>query len=83
MPDLLTALPKPEPDVERLKTVLRRGKPDRVPLIELMIADEVLSALAGRALVPLPEKPDPAQLRAWAADRVELWRRLEIGRAHV
>ncbi len=76
MSDLLTHLPNPEPDVERLKTVLRRGKPDRVPLIELMIADEVLSTLAGRSLVPLPEKPDRSQLHAWAADRVEMWRRL-------
>ncbi len=76
MVNALDRLPKAEPDVERLKTVLRRGKPDRVPLIELMIADEVLASLAGRALAPLPEAPTGESLRAWAADRVEVWRRL-------
>lgn len=76
MPSPLDRLPKPAPDVERLKAVLRREMPDRVPLIELMIADEVLSELAGRPMTPLPEKADRAQRRLWAMDRVEAWRRL-------
>lgn len=76
MTDLLARLPEPEPDVERLKTALRRGKPDRVPLVELMIADEVLSELAGRSLTPLPTTPVAAELHRWAEDRVELWWRL-------
>jgi uroporphyrinogen decarboxylase len=76
MTDVLTHLPKPAPDVRRLETVLRRGRPDRVPLVELMIADEVLGELHGRPLAPLPPKPDRAQLHQWAEQRVEMWWRL-------
>jgi len=72
----LDAMPKPEPDVGRFKTVLRRGTPDRLPLVELMIADEVLAALQGGPLAPLPAAGDRAGLRRWAEQRVRLWWRL-------
>ncbi len=72
----VASLPQPDPDVERLKTTLRNGKPDRVPLVELAIADETLAALAGRPLAPWPETRDPQQARTWAADRVAVWHRL-------
>jgi len=67
------AIPRPEPDVERLITVLRRGKADRVPLVELAVAEEVLAEINGKTLTPPPDNPDPQQLCRWAADRVNLW----------
>ncbi|HON67073.1 MAG TPA: uroporphyrinogen decarboxylase family protein [Phycisphaerae bacterium] len=73
---MLDHLPKPDPDVERLKTVFRNAKPDRVPLFELAIAEEVLAELNGQPLMPLPPDPSTADLRAWAAQRVMLWHRL-------
>jgi uroporphyrinogen decarboxylase len=76
MSESLAHLPEPAPDVERLKAVLRRQRPDRVPLFELAIAEEVLADLHESPLVPLPPGRDPAQLRAWAEQRVGLWRRL-------
>jgi len=72
----LDHLPQPQPDVQRLKTVLRRGRPDRVPLFELAIAEEVLAALNGSPLVPAPEQRTAESLRTWARQRVEMWRRL-------
>ena len=65
------AIPRPEPDVESFKAVLRRGKADRVPLVELAIAEEVLADIHGKPLTPPPDKPDSQQLRQWAADRVK------------
>ncbi len=76
MPDAFAHLPKPDPDVERFKTVLRRGRPDRVPLVELMIADEVLGELHGSPLAPLSANATRRQLEQWAAERVQMWRRL-------
>ncbi|MGQ9648784.1 MAG: uroporphyrinogen decarboxylase family protein [Phycisphaerae bacterium] len=76
MNDPLAHLPQPQPDVERLKTVLRRGRPDRVPLFELAIADEVLAALHSTPLLPLPADSESSQLHAWAEQRVRLWWRL-------
>jgi uroporphyrinogen decarboxylase len=76
MSGALDHLPKPDPDVERLKAVLRRARPDRVPLVELAIADEVLAVLHAGALAPAAEGRDRRQLRAWAEDRVRLWWRL-------
>ncbi len=72
----LDDLPPPEPDMRRLESVLRRGRTDRVPLVELAVADEVLAALAGEALPPLPAGPGAADVRAWASSRVRLWHRL-------
>ncbi len=76
MSDALARLPEPRPEVERLKTVLRRGRPDRVPLFELAIADEVLAELNGAPLAPVPTGGDKTQLRLWAEQRVRLWWRL-------
>lgn len=76
MSTALDRLPTPQPDVQRLKTVLRRGMPDRVPLIELMIADEVLAEFKGSPLAAAPTDRDAAQWRRWADDRVKLWHRL-------
>jgi uroporphyrinogen decarboxylase len=61
--------------VERLKMVLRRGRPDRVPLVELAIADEVVARLTG-VLPGLPADFNGQQLRAWAEPRVWAWWRL-------
>lgn len=72
----LDMLPPPQPDVERLLAVLRRERPDRVPLVELAIADEVLAALTGEPLPPLPTNADAAALRRWAEPRVRAWWRL-------
>jgi uroporphyrinogen decarboxylase len=71
----LEHLPEPAPDVERLKTALRRGVPDRVPLFELAIADEILSAFSG-PLPPLPADGNARQMHAWARARVNSWWRL-------
>lgn len=78
MSDRIGHLPCPEPDVGRLKTVLRRGVPDRVPLFELAIAEEVLTEMNGQPLPPPPPPSDGASAgwRAWAEPRVQLWRRL-------
>jgi uroporphyrinogen decarboxylase len=76
MDDPLAHLPEPQPDVERLKTVLRRGRPDRVPLFELAIAEEVLSELHPGPLLPLPADGERSRLHAWADQRVRLWWRL-------
>ncbi|MBN1492424.1 MAG: hypothetical protein JXA69_21100 [Phycisphaerae bacterium] len=76
MSHIIDTFPKPEPDVERLKAILRREKPDRVPLVELAIAEEVLAALHGEPLIPLPAHPTAATLRPWAEQRVRLWWRL-------
>lgn len=73
---MIEHLPQPEPDVGRLITVLQNAMPDRVPLFELAIAEEVLAELKGAPLVPLPADPSQADLCAWARDRVMLWHRL-------
>ena len=72
----LDHLPPPDPDMRRLEAVLRRRKADRVPLVELAVADEVLEALAGQALPRLPADPVTADLHAWASARIRLWHRL-------
>ncbi len=74
--DMIAQLPKPQPDVERLKAVLRREVPDRVPLFELAIAEDIMAQLNGYPLAPPPVTPDADALRAWARDRVMLWHRL-------
>ncbi len=72
----LQGFPRPDPDVERLKTVLRRGVPDRVPLCELAIAEEVMAAVWDCPLAPAPASGGVESWRPWARDRVEIWRRL-------
>lgn len=76
MPTMLSHLPKPCPDVEKFKAVLRRHPTNAVPLVELAIAEEVLAAVKGEPLIPLPPNADSCQRRAWIRDRIELWRGL-------
>jgi len=76
MTDALNHLPKPSPDVGCFERVLRRQPTDRVPLIELAIADEVLADLNGQPLTAWPTTEDRSQRHAWARQRVHLWRRL-------
>lgn len=76
MHEWLAQFPEPRPDANRLKTVLRRGRPDRVPLFELAIAEEVLAALHGGPLVPPPAGDQAGRWHDWADQRVRLWWRL-------
>src|SRR5512137_754784 len=73
---ILPRLPKPEPNVERFQQVLRRGPGDRVPLVELAIAEETLTALHGRPLIPLSRLNGQEQFRAAVRQRVQLWHAL-------
>jgi len=47
---------KIEPDFNRLRTALFGGQPDRVPLLELAIADSIKQKLIGRPIEGVPEK---------------------------
>jgi uroporphyrinogen decarboxylase len=69
-------LPKPDPDVTNLVTVLRRGKPRRVPMLELKLDDEVQVALLGEALIPWTEDASAGQKRAFVRQQVSLNHRL-------
>jgi uroporphyrinogen decarboxylase len=69
-------LPKPEPNVERFQQALRRGTCDRVPLVELAIAEEALTALHGRPLIPLARQDGPQRFREAIRQRIQLWRAL-------
>ncbi len=71
-----TRLPKPEPDVDRFRRVLRRGAADPVPLVELAIAEETLSALHGRPLIPLTHTNGEPQFRQAIGQRIRLWQAL-------
>ena len=51
MIDRVERLPRPDPDASRIKAVLERKRPDRVPLLELKLDEEVRSALVGESLV--------------------------------
>src|ERR1019366_5836132 len=73
---LLRRLPKPEPNVERFQQVLRRGAGDRVPLVELAIAEETLTALHGGALIPLSRQDGTPRFRHAIRQRIQLWRAL-------
>lgn len=50
-------LPPPTPDYRRMLRVLRRERPDRVPLIELAVAPEVVNACLG-----LSPTADPSEI---------------------
>jgi uroporphyrinogen decarboxylase len=51
-------MPLPEPNFERLLTVLwRRGEPDRVPFIELKHDDEIIEAVLGERITGLSDDP--------------------------
>ncbi len=59
-------LPDPDPDYRRFLQVVRRERPDRVPLIELAVAPEVVSALLDE---PAPVTGDARANLAAAAQR--------------
>ncbi len=52
MIDRVERLPHPEPDYRNLIAVLRRQKPQRVPIVELKIDDEICSVLLGESYTP-------------------------------
>ncbi len=70
---ILPRLPKPEPNVEQFQQVLRRGPSDRVPLVELAIAEETLAALHGAPLIPLSQQDGPQRFREAVRQRIRLW----------
>lgn len=70
---ILPRLPKPEPSAERFRQVLQRAPCDRVPLVELAIAEETLADLHGRRLTPLSRGCGPLAFRDAIRERVELW----------
>ena len=65
MIDRVERLPRPEPDVSQFLAALRRERPQRVPMLELKLDDEVASALLGEPLVPW-QKDAPAEKRRQA-----------------
>lgn len=76
MIDRIEKLPHPEPNVKNLLEVLARRRPQRVPMLELKLDDEVMSALLGEPYVPW-SKDLPADLRARSLGQyVDLWHRL-------
>ena len=70
---VLPRMPKPEPNVEEFKQVLRRGGCGWVPLVELAIAEETLAALHGQPLIPLARQNGLEQFRQAIGQRVQLW----------
>jgi len=73
---ILRRLPKPEPSVERFRQVLLRRPCDRIPLVELAIAEETLAALHGRPLVPLSRRGSVHLFLEAVPQRVGLWHAL-------
>ena len=69
-------LPKPEPNVEQFQQVLRRQPCNRVPLVELAIAEETLTALHGSPLIPLSRQDGPQRFREAIRQRIQLWHAL-------
>ena len=73
---ILPRLPEPQPDVESFRQVLQRRPCDRVPLVELAIAEETLTFLHGRPLIPLSPRIGQQQFREAVCQRVMLWHAL-------
>jgi uroporphyrinogen decarboxylase len=69
-------LPRPEPNFERFRQVLQRGPCNRVPLVELAIAEETLTALHGGPLSPLSLQNGPQRFREAIRQRIQLWHTL-------
>jgi len=69
-------LPEPQPDVEQFRRVLQHGPGDRVPLVELAIAEETLAALHGQSLIPLSRQDGRQQFREAIRQRIQLWHAL-------
>jgi uroporphyrinogen decarboxylase len=62
---------RPDPDFGRLAAALARRQPDRVPLIELMVDEEVKTAFLGRPITSMRD-----EVEFWLAagyDYVPLW----------
>ncbi len=70
---MMRRLPKPEPNVDYFKQVLRRGPSGRVPLAELAIAEETLAELHGAPLIPLSQQEGPQRFREAIRQRIQLW----------
>ncbi len=77
---------RPDPDFGRLLTAFERKEPDRVPLIELNVDEEVKTALLGRPVAGMRD-----EVEFWLAagyDYVPLWvvnvtpRRIEMVDSH-
>ena len=66
-------LPKPQPNVEQFQQVLRREPSERVPLVELAIAEETLAAVNGAPLIPLSQQDGPQRFREAIGQRIQLW----------
>ena len=73
---ILPRLPKPQPNFEQLRRVLQRGPCDRVPLVELAIAEETLAELHGGPLIPLSRQDGAQQFREGMRQRIQLWQAL-------
>lgn len=76
MLDRVERLPKPDPDVNQLLTVLRQGRPDRVPMLELKLDDEIQAALLEEPLVPWSADAPADQKVACIRQHVGLMHRL-------
>jgi uroporphyrinogen decarboxylase len=72
----LQGLPKPQPSVDEFRRVLRREPRDRVPLVELAIAEETLADLNGAPLAPLSRQNGPEPFTKAIRQRVMLWHAL-------
>jgi uroporphyrinogen decarboxylase len=70
---MMRRLPRPEPNVEHFKQVLRRGPSGRVPLAELAIAEETLTELHGAPLIPLSHSDGHQRFREAIRQRIQLW----------
>ena len=67
----LKNLPSPSPDFERLRCVLTgRGRPDRIPLIDLFADQPIREELLGRKTAA-NFSVDPDDLRQWVDDEIE------------
>jgi uroporphyrinogen decarboxylase len=72
----LRGFPKPSPNVAEFRDVLQRRPSNRVPLVELAIAEETLMALNGAPLLPLSRQAGLPRFRDAIQQRAQLWRAL-------
>ena len=57
------------PDFERLATALKRGKPDRVPIIEISVNRQVMEAFLGKRIESLADHIEPKAMDIVAIKR--------------
>jgi uroporphyrinogen decarboxylase len=69
-------LPRPDPDVSNLLTVLRHGRPARLPMLEIKLDDEVQAELLGEPLIGWRKTDPPERRRAACRQHIGLMRRL-------